>query len=195
MATLADMVNEVIVLTGRPDLTARIEQAVRAATIKAHSVDFFDRDLVERPIQWTTPAYIQSLPYKQIFPRFRAIKYIRKYANSVPGAFFKDVLPELTQDSYGVDLLDIYYLAGANLELRSSTMDNYMLIGAYEYPDTSAAGYSSWIADSFSPLIYTEAASAIHRSTGNKEQVALLQNDLAQLYTELRTNFLPTVGV
>jgi hypothetical protein len=57
--TLAELIAEVYTLTGRPDLVAETSAAVRKATLKMHSVDFFYRDLQEKIITFTTPAYKQ----------------------------------------------------------------------------------------------------------------------------------------
>ena len=43
--TLAELIAEAYTLTARPDLVAETASAIRKATLKMHSVDYFYRDL------------------------------------------------------------------------------------------------------------------------------------------------------
>jgi len=88
MASLSSLISDVYILTNRPDLVAETELAVKKATLKLHHVDFFKKDLFETGITWNPVAYIQSLEYKNIHPRWRKLDYLRKYEDSIPGTFF-----------------------------------------------------------------------------------------------------------
>ena len=61
MATFAELVADVKILTNRPDLDAEIKLAVKAATLKAHHTDFYPKDLYGVAIQWTPVGFLQSL--------------------------------------------------------------------------------------------------------------------------------------
>ena len=78
MASFAQLMADVMTLTNRPDLSAETELAIRQATLKAHHSDYYPKDLYETGIRFSEPALLQDLEYKQLIPRFRALRYIRK---------------------------------------------------------------------------------------------------------------------
>lgn len=177
MASFAELLADVYELTNRPDLISQTKMAVRSATLKAHQRDYYSKDLFETGIAWATPAYLQSLDYKSFDPRWRSIKYLRKFdASTTPGVAgirFKLIPPDLIFDDYAVERSDVMYLAGANLEIKSSTQDANMILGYYRHPDTTEASYNSWIAVDHPFCIIFEAAALIFKQTGFDEQAAL----------------------
>lgn len=190
MSTYSDLVANVITITNRPDLVDLTKLAVRHATLKAHKLDFFPKDLYETGIQWQTTAYIQSLEYRTLVPRWRAFKYLRKYDFSTspgtPGELFKVITPELILDDYNFQKDNVCYLAGESLEIRSNTLDSYMLLGCYRHPDTTETSFDSWIAlDQPFAIIY-EAARAVFKQTGYDEQAQEMQAEVMDQYTILR---------
>lgn len=188
MATFAELVADVKTLTNRPDLDAEIKVAVKAATLKAHHSDFYPKDLYEVGLEWTTPAYIQSLDYRSVFPQWRSFKYLRKYASSVPGDFFTIITPEQTIDGYGFNRDNVCYIAGEQLEIRSSTQDDYMLIGLYQNPNISETAYSSWIAIDHPYAIVYEAVRSVFKMIGFDEQAAQIKQEVAEQFQLLKQN-------
>lgn len=189
MATLSELIADVYTITNRPDLVAETALAVKKATLKAHHSDFFPKDLYETGIQWATPAYIQSLDYRTLIPRWRQIKFLRKYDNtgSAAGDFFTILTPDETLDSYSVAKEDIAYLAGEMYEIRSSTQDQYMLVGCYRHPDIATSTFSSWIALDHPYAIIYEAAATIFGTIGwNEEAQRLRQTEVAEQFGELK---------
>ena len=195
MATLfADLLSDIYDITKRPDLEAETKLAIRMATLKLHHSDFYPQDLKEAGFTWNTPAYIQSLEYKKVFPDFRALKYLRKVSSGTPTTFFKLIPPELVLDSYGRDKNDVCYLAGRMIEIRSSSQDSDMIIGYYADPIVTESGYSSWIADNASHVIVMESASVIFKMIGFDEQAAMFNKLVDQGVAELRVNYLTGAG-
>ena len=188
MASLNSLVSDVYTLTNRPDLVAETALAVKKATLKMHHVDFFARDIWESGITWNPVAFIQSLPFKTIHPRWRSLKYLRKYSDGLPGAFFEQLTPEESLDRYSIQKEDICYLAGDQIEIKSSTQDTYMLVGAYLNPDVSDTGYSSWIADDYPYAIITDAAAYVFKSIGQDEKAAYFKQDVIEQIQLLRQN-------
>lgn len=176
MATFAELVADVKLMTNRPDLDAETKLAVKAATLKAHHIDFFPKDLYEVAIVWNPVAFIQSLSYRSLIPRWRSFKYLRKYtpaAGSEPavdGVFFKMIDPANAVDDYGVNKDNVCYIAGEDLDIRSSTEDQYMLLGCYVHPDITESAYNSWIALDYQYAITYEATSKIFKTIGYDEQ-------------------------
>lgn len=190
MSTYSDLVADVITITNRPDLVDLTKLAVRHATLKAHKLDFFPKDIYETGIQWQTPAYIQSLEYRNLVPRWRALKYLRKYdfttSPGTAGELFKVITPELILDDYNFQKDNVCYLAGESLEIRSNTKDANMLLGCYRHPDTTEANYDSWIALDQSSAIVYEAARSVFKQIGYDEQAQEMQSEVTDQYSLLR---------
>jgi hypothetical protein len=194
--TLTELQNEVYTLTNRPDLVAQTLAAVRAATLKAHHSDFFFKDLVETGVVFSTSEYLQQLEYRTIFPLWRAIKYLRKSdSTGTEGPIFTILTPEDVLDSYKIDKTDVLYMAGATVQIKSSTEFQYAMIGYYKQPDIAVSTYDSWIALDHPYAIIYEAAATVLKMIGKDSgftsysQLALLQfaeiklsNILAQGY-------------
>ena len=171
--TLTELQQEVYTVTNRPDLVAETLLAVRQSTLALHQMDFFYKDLQETGISFTAPAYTQELEYRSLLPRFRALKYLRKSDSlgAVTG-FFTVITPEQVVDSYGVDLVDVCYAAGASIEMKSREQFQYAVLGYYENPDISVASYSSWIAQDHPYAIVYEAAEKVFKMIGKSEEFA-----------------------
>jgi hypothetical protein len=196
MATLTDLVNDVYLLTNRPDLVNQTKQAVRAATHKAHSVEYFYRDIVETGVSFTSPSFTQSLEFKNIWPRYRALRYIRvtDAAASQDGPFLTILSPEATVDSYNINKENIAYVAGDVIQIRTARELQCIFGGAYVWPDTTEATYSSWIADDMPWAIVYEAAAAIFKQIGFDEQSAMYRQLVAEQYAALRVSYTQPVG-
>jgi hypothetical protein len=186
MASFAELVADVYIITNRPDLVNETKLAVKAATLKAHQSDFYPKDLFEIGITWPTPDYIQSIEYRTLVPRWRAFKYLRKYADSTPGAFISLLTPEQTLDRYSINKDDICYLAGEMLEVRSSTQDAYMILSCYLNPILDENSYTSWIALDHPYAIVYEAARSIFKQIGWDEQAASIRQEVGEQYQILK---------
>lgn len=186
MATFAELLSDVNTVTNRPDLVNETKLAVKAATLKAHHSDFYPKDLFEIAVEWPTPAFIQSLEYRTLIPRWRAFKYLRKYQNGAPSTFISLLTPEQTLDRYNVNREDICYLAGEIIEIRSSTADQHHIIGCYVNPILDENSYSSWIATDHPYAIVYEAARSVFKAIGWDEQAQSLRQEVAEQYTLLK---------
>ena len=186
MATFAELVSDVNVITNRPYLVDETKLAVKAATLKAHQSDFYPKDLHEVGIAWSDPDYIQSIEYRTLIPRWRAFKYLRKYTSGVPGAFFDMLTPEETLDGYGINKENVCYLAGEMLEIRSDSQDSNMILGCYLNPITSEAGFTSWIAQDHPYAIVFEAARIVFRNVGSIEESNNMRQEVAEQYQILK---------
>ena len=197
MATLTDLCNDVYSVTNRPDLVAETKLAVKAATLKLHQSDFYERDIFETGIQFSTADYYQSFDPKTIFPLFRKLKYFRKYDASgtgSPGKFFTILGVAEILDSYGLEKTDIAYSAGTVLNIKSSTLLQYGLLGAYLNPDLADSTYNSWIAVDHPYAIVFEAARLVFKQIGLDENSAAFEKLAAEQLAELKLINIPVVG-
>ena len=192
MATFAELVADVKILTNRPDLDSEIKLAVKAATLKAHHTDFYPKDLFETGISWSPIGYTQSLDYRTLIPRWRSLKYLRKLDSTglIAGAFFTVITPDqsLVQDEYYIDKTDVCYLGGSNLEIKSSTQETYMMLGCYIHPDITESGYTSWIAKDHPYCIEYEATSKIFKQIGYDEQATMMNKEVTEQFMLLRNS-------
>lgn len=190
MATFAEILADVYSLTARPDLVAETTLAVKAATLKAHQTDFYPKDILEQAISFETPDYVHSIEYRSIIPNWRALKYLRKY-DAVSGAASDFVImstPELVLDQYGSQRTDIVYLAGAELQVKSSTQDQYFLLGCYVNPIVTPDKYNSWVALDHPYAIVYGAAAIVLKAIGFDETASRMQQETMEQYASLRQN-------
>jgi hypothetical protein len=172
--TLTELQQEVYTLTNRSDLVAETLAAVRAATLKIHHSDFYDRDLFETGISFVNPLYLQQIDYKFLVPRYRALKYIRKTdaSGQENGTLFTVITPDSVLDDYKLNRTDVCYLAGSVIQLRSSTQVQYCLFGCYRHPDITVTHYDSWVATDYPFSIIYEAAATVFKMIGDTDQFA-----------------------
>lgn len=188
MTTLTDLAADVYTLTNRPDLVNETNVALRAATLKMHQSDFYYKDLVEKPIVFSSAAYNQSFQYKSLFPQWRAVKYLRKVdpVTFLPGTLLQLLTPDEILDGYGYQKQDVFYVAGQDLQINSSTQQANFIIGFYQHPTVVAATYSSWIADEFPFAIIFEACATIFKAIGFDEQEAVYRTLSAEQITLIK---------
>ena len=194
--SFASLVTDVITLTNRPDLVNETNLAVKSAVIKAHQSDDYVKDLQDVSVQFTSADYFQTLDYKSVIPLWRKIRYARKYdaAGGAPGNFLKYIEPEKVTDEYGASRTDIFYVAGLNLQIRSKDPLQYLLLGVYLNPVTTAVGFNSWIADDHPFAIIYEAAATIFKTIGYDEQVPIYRQMVTEQYQLLRQHAISGQG-
>jgi hypothetical protein len=194
--TLQELMAEVYIITTRPDLVADTESAVKAATLKAHQLDYFSEDLTEVAVDLIDSNYKQEFGYLSTFPNFRAFKYfLRLEAPDTETGVAIDIIDiEETVDDYGYLRPNIAYIAGNVLQIRSTVAFQYADVGAYILPDVTTLGYKSWIADRYPYSIVYEAARRLFLVIGYQEQSASMTQLVAEEYRNLRASALPNVG-
>lgn len=195
-----ELCDEVKLLTRRPDLTERVESAVRAATLKAHHSDFYYKDIYEQSVEFAAELYIQNFQPTDIFPLFRKAKYIRLWSGDettgYAGAFLKPIQIENALDGYNCIKTDVFYQAGQLLQIRGTCPILRVLFGAYLHPTiTPSAAYCSWIADEMPFAIIYEAARVIFKSIGNDRETAEMNTLAAEQYTLLRMSYIDDTPV
>jgi hypothetical protein len=69
--TLAELIQEVYSLTGRPDRVAETNSAFKSATLKAHQSDYYYKDLLEAGTVFPSAEYLQTWDYRTTVPLWR----------------------------------------------------------------------------------------------------------------------------
>lgn len=188
--TFAEIFVEVMLIVKRPDLVERVESAIRAATLKMHHSDFYYKDLVEAPIEFTETKALQSFVPSEVLPRFRKTKYIRFWQGGVdgrPGPFLDHIQIENSLDSYNYMKENVFYMAGIQLQIRCCPAVQRVLFGCYLHPVVApVANYESWIAREYPYAIIYEAARTVFRSIGYSEQANEFSGLAAEVLSEIK---------
>lgn len=194
--TLNELVNEVINITKRVDLQSETQSAVIAATLKAHSSDYFFRDLVELAVQFDAPRYIQTFYPKSISALYRQVKYMRIWNGDVTGDagdFLEHMQIEAALDNYGYIRTNVFYMAGQFLQIRATAKLDKILFGFYQFPNVVPVSYSSWIAADYPWAIIYEAARTVFLITGYQEQSASMRSLVQEQYATLKISNVDTI--
>ena len=196
MTVFTDLLADVYTITNRPDLVNATKLAIRSATLKAHQIDFFYKDLFETGITFLTAEYQQVLAYKELVPRWRAFKYLR--ISDINGTdtdkFLTLITPDSVLDDYAVNRENVVYFTGLEFKTRTLAKSQYFLLGCYLNPITAETGYSSWIAEEYPFAIIFEAAAQVFKGIGFDEQVAVYRNMCAEQYASLKAGNIVALG-
>jgi hypothetical protein len=194
--TLTELQQEVYNITNRPALVAETLTAIRSATLKLHQLDYFYKDIVEQGVSFLVPAYLQSLEYRTLFPRWRALKYLRKTdsTGTERGQIYTVISPESVLDQYHADRENVCYVAGAVVQIRSSDQLQYCIVGRYDNPDITESGYNSWIALDHPYAIVFEAASLVFKMIGDTDQFAAYTGLASMQAAEVKLSNIQAVG-
>lgn len=193
---LASLTAEVYGITNRPDLVSETKSAIKAATLKMHQIEYWDRDLFETGAQFIGPEFIQNFYFSNLIPRWRAVKYFRKVdpISYVPMGEFNIITPDSALDAYGFEREEVAYLAGNYFQLRSRVKFQYIILGCYLNPDVTDAGYSSWIAQLHPYAIIFEACRVVFKNIGLDAEEVAYRNLVAEQVVALTTSNLQAKG-
>lgn len=187
---LAELQEEVISLTARPDLVAQTLRAVRSATQRAHSLDYWRRDLTEVAMQFDAAEFLQAANMPQLLSNFRSLKYLRK----ADGSFIELIEPEEIFNYFNNLRNDVCYMAGDVLQIRSSTAVALFSLGYYRHPNVTEEGWDSWIGSEFPEVITHYAAALICRQIGYQEMAADFERSAKEFYLVMQRTAVDALG-
>lgn len=187
----AEIKDQVQILTGRDAEAGAggiLEKMIQAATLRMHQSDFYARDLEEDVIDLGATASSFSFA-NTTFARYRKLHYLRKtdaLVNNTAGALLSHLDIKNLFNAYGREKNDVWYEAGANIVVRSSTDLRYLMAGWYQTPViTPIANYASWIAELVPYAIVFDACSLVFQLLEQQEKSrkfdALVQEQLLQV--------------
>lgn len=194
--TLNELVAEVNLLTKRPDLVPQVESAIKAATLKTHQANLFPQDVLERHITFGTEAYVHSIDYMSIVPNFRTFKYLVKVdpSSGTGGVFLTLITPEAIFGHSSQYRVDVCYIAGRQLEVRSSTSVKDFIFACYVSPIVTSENFSSWVADIYPYVIIYEAARVISARIGNTAEADEFRVLAKEYLFNLESSAMPNEG-
>jgi hypothetical protein len=192
--TLAQLISAVYTETNRPDLIPETLQSIMESVLTLHSAEFYFKDLVETRVQFNNPtSFLQTLDTRAI-PYFRSMAYIRKTDPSVwqpeqYGGLYPNNFSEPRKgfdflkrrdigkilDSFGYEEQDIWYQAGNQINMKSSTELAWATIGYYKYPTLDPTGkvFNSWIAAEYPYAIVYRATGMVFAKIGEDKSYAM----------------------
>lgn len=190
MTTFADIESLVLAQTKRPDISDTTAAAIRTATLRAHHVDFFPRDLAEAPLLYTPSSSAIYYPFANIttlLPRSRSIKFIQgiETATGTPteDLEYRDI--DDLYDSDGNRRLSVYTLIGDTLRIFPQRATGSATAFYYRNPNVNGLEYSSWIADAYPDELAQWAAAIVFARTGFTEMATEFQRTYVMPFREM----------
>lgn len=200
MPSFAQLCADVITKTGRPELIAETQLAVRTATKFLHLRELYLRDSQEDLFTFTNPDFIFQFDTAQ-FERYRKIRYIKKYdlVQQATKETDADKISECGADNlfdrYNNRKTNIFYVAGNSLNLRSSTQESAFIISWYKYPTVDPNNYNSWIAELYDPAIIDYATAEVFEAIGRQDDANRLKQMVLQVHVPvIQTNDIEATG-
>lgn len=186
--TLAELIAAVYTETNRPDLVKETLQSVLEATLTVHAADDWPKSIVETLVVFDRATdYVQVLD-TQSLPLYQSVAYMRKtnpqvaatqQANTLLPSSLSTPAGQLNfltrvdigdvMDIYNREKTDIWYQAGDQINIKSSTPLQYLSVGYYQFPNLDATGvnFKSWIARDWPYTIVYRAAGSIFAKIGD----------------------------
>lgn len=193
--TLGEMCALVMTGTGRPDLIADTQLAVRRATLWYHGYENWFRDLREKQFNFAETGYQFQINIANQLNRFKQIRYIRYYdpLAGMVGDYVKPCEPDNLFDEFRAQKTDIYYVAGSVLNIKSGSPQSALIIGWYEMPDI--INYQSWIADLYPFAIVDHAIGTVKYQVGEVEEANKFLDPVKGLVATLHIPTLRAMGI
>lgn len=190
MTTFAELEALVVAQTKRPDLTAVTQAAIRTATLRAHHVDFFPRDLAEGALTYapsSTANFYQFTNLSSLLTRPRSVKFVQGIDNvtSVPVETFEYREIDDLYDSDGNRRPSVYTLVGDTLRIYPVLATGSATAFYYKNPNINGLEYSSWIADTYPDDLAMWSAAIVFARTGFAEMAADFQRTHVMPFREM----------
>lgn len=191
MTTFAEMYDLVQNIVRRPEAQGVVESAIRTATLRAHHVDFFRRDLkvVDHGYTVINDAHFHDFENisDSLLPRMRAIKNV--YSVSPDGHYQVEQLEyRESDDLYDADGMPrriIYTVIGETLRCYFQLPTGRMHVYYWANPVVQSAGYSSWIADNYPEELAYWAAAIVFARSGFMDMAQVMQRDHINPFKEM----------
>lgn len=190
MTTYAEIEALVVAQTRRPDVQTTTATAIRTATLRAHHVDFFPRDLAEGTLSYTPSSTALSYEFPNLttlLSRIRSLKILRGLdpVTQVPVEDLEWREIDDLYDSDGNRRQHVYTLVGDTLKIYPQLATGSISAFYYRNPQVSEASYASWIADTYPDELAMWAAAIVFARLGYAEMAQDFQRTHVQPFKEL----------
>lgn len=185
---LQELTTELSTELRRPDMVDRIRSLVRQTVLKCHAASQFQRDLVEELVPIESPAPVIKITQPPRLRQLLTISPADMYGNLVPtanpegGFSLRHPADIMTQG--GNQMVDIAYIAGPTLVVRSSVGYTHLFLQYFQTPDVQDVLTQTWIMEQFPDLIKSGVRARYYQAFNNPQAAAeaqLFQDDLMDL--------------
>lgn len=181
---LTEIVEAVIEHSGRPDQEAFITRKVRAAIRQVHAAGMFPRDLVEELVELQEPTNLIKLTLPPRFRKFKALMPAQSTGNMLrtvnPRNDYLCVDPTDIVTMAYQSRQDVYYVAGAVVNIRSSSKPDAVYMLYYNYPEVADPYLETWAMAAQPELFIDAALVAVLGFFGNTTKSRELQQQFVQ---------------
>ena len=197
MTTFAEMQTEVIANTKRPELVALTDSAIKMATLRAHHVDFFPRDVGNSLLTYTVPSgnelWVDVPTIFTTIPTLRTPDWIQgeDATTFVPNENLEYVVDfKNFWDEYNCIRSSVFTLMGDTLRIRCLSPTGRARFFYYKNPIVTSVGYSSWIADMHKEELAKWAAAIVWMRSGFQEIAAQMSGTITDFKSLLVESYL-----
>lgn len=192
------ILDDVIALTNRPDLTTETGVAIRAATISVHSKAAYPRDLMTQLVKIPNASYLTSIDAQLLLPRLRGLSRIQLVDASYAPLEFPEIavieIDDIRDEEYKVYRNNVAYIAGTAVNVRSTSLGYGFLVEYFQLPNVRRDSYNSWIAQLAPDVIVYTAAALVFATNGNEEKSKSYMSLVnSTLQPEMLANFLTSI--
>lgn len=187
-----DLLNSIL---KRPDLADMSTLHIKNAILKAHSADYWIKDLFETNFAFGAKATIYSLDVQTLIPRYRKMKYL-----NVIDATSGDIVRTMEHinvgqflDAYNYIRDNVFYEAGTSIKIRTSAQYDTYGIGCFLFPDTTLT-VPSWIADQYPFAILYEAARTMYKILGKADESRSMELLVGEAMAEVKMSGIDIPG-
>lgn len=189
MALITTITDRTVELTRRPEIPDITSSAIRTATLRAHHVDFFPRDLASSILS-AAPTSLGFTDFQNIstsLPRLRSIKSVQ-ILDPNSGAPIEQLEYRNTDDLFtsdGIRRPHVYTLLGDTLRIYSSLPAASTAVFYFQNPNIAGLQYYSWIAETYPDEIAAWAAAIVFARTGYAEMANQFQGQHIDPFKEM----------
>jgi hypothetical protein len=172
--TLNEIVQEVISITNRPDREDFIRRQVRASITEVHGTAKYPRDRVEEVFVLNEPATLIKLTLPPRLKKFEVLGAVsnngQPIALSTSNNQYERTDPAGLFDEGFQSKVDIYYVAGAVLNIRSSVCTPNIYAMYSTFPEVADNNLETWIMATQESLIIDLALSKVFETFGRDKE-------------------------
>lgn len=179
-----EAVNEVLGIVKRPDKLVDVQRAVNAAINFCCIEGNFARDRQEQTVPLDATAYAQNIQLS-LLTRFRKVDCMRPSNR-------KEYLRHLDPSKLfvkGCEELDVYYIAGDQINLKLKTLATEMLIAYFSYPPVLLGTQTFWLLDTVPYMIIDRAAAQVFNAIGDDKSEATHRGYFMQAFESAKADF------
>jgi hypothetical protein len=192
MSQFSDLVSAAADITKRPDLTSLHQNAVRMATLRAHHVELFNRDLSVVTVNYTIDNSAQFVDIPNIYdvvPEWRIAQFGQGMDSGRPVENLEWREYSDFWDKDNIIRSSVFTLIGETLRMSLAVQTGVVNMHVYQNPVIATdATFKSWIATKHPDDIAWWAAAIVWARTGYMEQAKNAQDNYITPFKEILSN-------